>query len=780
VLLIALAAGWIGGLLLGAANLTGYWLAAPPIIAGLLAIRFRARGYFFWLFLTVGGLALADLRYVAYDNAIQSSDLAQYTLRSAVQLQGVVAGDPITSSFGTQFPLDVRVLERGGEWAPASGLVLVRGTDSARFRIGDRLEIKGVLQPPDPQLPPQESFLRQEGIVAVVNRPAVTPLDGWELTPLTLLARVHAEAADALNRALPEPEAGLARGIALGQRETLDLTLKDDFSRTNTSHILAVDGYKVGLVANSVESVLRQVLRPLLSSIGTVGGIVLYTIFVGASPSAQRASIMGGIYVIGRAFGRPRDTLNALAIAALGMTALNPYLLWSVAFQLSFVTSLGMAAMAPFFEEKLTRRLGFLREAIGSTLAAEIASAPLVVVAFDHVSVASLPVHALIMPLLPLAILLSLLTAGFGLLLPSLGILVGHLAWVPLAAIVGVVEWAGGLPLAALPIPQLGLPAVVAVYAVLGLAILSRQNPFFGPGIPLDLLWQRVTGVVPPRFLVPGVALPVVVLGALVFSPSSPVDRLRLLDVAGGDAALIQFADGTSLYVQGGAPADQVARAVDPSLPFWNRSIDLAVLTAVDDNALTDLTQLAGRESIRQVVRPAAGFSSVAENRWAAGLPRQPIAVVPIDDGSPGGSLALGDGRTLAVYPLAAVPKQGRSAALEASVTVRLTDGPATVLWASAIPADQIRLVESGLPLSAHILKLVGRTPRWGLDPAFFQKVDPDIIILSSGVADRFARPTPGTLTLLGNRPVYRTDLDGEVVISMKPEGLVVETARGR
>src|SRR5207247_6716916 len=104
----------------------------------------------------------------------------------------------------------------------------------------------------------------------------------------------------------------------------------------------------------------------------------------------------------------------------------------------------------------------------------------------------------------------------------------------------------------------------------------------------------------------------VVVLGALAFPQSSPVDRLRLLDVAGGDAALIQFANGTNLFVQGGAPADRVARAVDPALPLWNRSIDLAVLTAVDDNALTDLTQLAGRESIRQVVGAAAGDSPVA------------------------------------------------------------------------------------------------------------------------------------------------------------------------
>src|SRR5436305_14356666 len=113
-------------------------------------------------------------------------------------------------------------------------------------------------------------------------------------------------------------------------------------------------------------------------------------------------------------------------------------------------------------------------------------------------------------------------------------------------------------------------------------------------------------------------------------------------------------------------------------------------------------------------------------------------------------------------------------------LAVRRRDGLATFLWAGAQPADQARLAASGVPLSAHVLKLVGRTPRWGLDPAFFQQVNPSIIILSSGVANRFAAPTPGTLELLGNRTVYRTDLDGTVVISIEANGFVVETGRER
>jgi len=69
----------------------------------------------------------------------------------------------------------------------------------------------------------------------------------------------------------------------------------------------------------------------------------------------------------------------------------------------------------------------------------------------------------------------------------------------------------------------------------------------------------------------------------------------------------------------------------------------------------------------------------------------------------------------------------------------------AALLFASALPADQARLAALGVPLSAQVLKLVGTGARWGLDPGFFQQANPSVVILPSGVASQFARPTRGT-----------------------------------
>src|SRR6185437_6994257 len=214
---------------------------------------------------------------------------------------------------------------------------------------------------------------------------------------------------------------------------------------------------------------------------------------------------------------------------------------------------LGMAALAPIVESLLPHRRGalgsLLREALGATVAAEIASAPLVVASFNHLSLVSLPVHAVVMPLLPFAIGLSALTAAAGAIAPAAGNVAGLVAWFPLAAIVGVVSWAGRLPFAALAIPQLGLGAVVAAYLCLALALLSRPNPLTGPGFPFAAWWRRATAVVPAGALVPALVLPLVLGGVMLLRPSDSGDRISFLDVGTGDSALVQLADGGRIYL---------------------------------------------------------------------------------------------------------------------------------------------------------------------------------------------------------------------------------------
>ncbi|HLH73076.1 MAG TPA: hypothetical protein VKX96_07315, partial [Chloroflexota bacterium] len=251
-------------------------------------------------------------------------------------------------------------------------------------------------------------------------------------------------------------------------------------------------------------------------------------------------------------------------------------------------------------------------------------------------------------------------------------------------------------------------------------------------------------------------------------------DRISFLDVGTGDATLVELHDGGRVYLQGEASAVAVARAIGPRLPFWNRVIDLTIVSAGTDQALTDLDDLAGRLPLRQVIL-TNGYSPTTTQHWATTAHDHQIQSA---FAAPGLTALAGRSAHLFAYPLPGVPAQGRTAARAPNLAVRLTFGEASVLWASAQPADQAQLAESGAQLNAQVLKLVGREPRWGLDPHFFALVNPSVVILPSGVASQFARAAPGTLDLLDNRRVYRTDLDGTVTITLNGQSMTIQTAR--
>ncbi|HUX85392.1 MAG TPA: ComEC/Rec2 family competence protein [Chloroflexota bacterium] len=773
--LIALSVGWLTGLLLAASGVTEIPLAAAFVLSAAAALRFRRVPHVVWLPVAVVGAALALVRFQAYQSELGHANVAAFTGRSLVRLRGIVATEPVPYGSGVQFTFNTRQLEQSDLWFPSSGDVQVRSDGPFLGRAGDAVEVDAVLAPPDPGLPAYLSPLQQQKIAAVANRATVLDLGSSAASPWLWLVRRREDAAAALDRALPEPEAGLARGIVLGESRTLDSSLAASFARTNTTHILAVDGYKVGLVASFADTILSTLLRPLLAAFGTTLGLVGYAVLVGGSPSALRATIMGGVFAIGQALGRPRDTLNALALAGLLIMAVNPFLLWNLAFQLSFLTTLGMALLAPMTQSWLPIGPNWLREAIGATLAAEIASAPLIAATFDQVSLVSLPVHAIVMPIVPVAIGLGAATAVLGMASPALGSLSGLLTWFPLAAVVGVVQWAGNLSFAALAVPPPGLAGVVGCYVALGLALFSRPNALGLPVLPLGRLAQRLAATPRARQLVPLLVLPILGIGYVFVPRAAPVDRISFLDVGIGDAALVDLRDGARVYLQGEAPAVSVARAVGPRLPFWNRSIDLAVLSVGSDPALTDLDDLAGRVPLREVVLTGAGYSATTIQHWTRtahdGQIRSAAATSTV-------TVTVGQSARLVAYPVPGAPDQGRTAARAPSLAVRLSMGQASVLWASADPADQAQLVGLGTALHAQVLKLVGRGSRWGVDPRFFALVNPSIVVLSGGVAGQFAKATPGTLDLLDARRVYRTDLDGTVTVTLGNEKFTVETTR--
>ncbi len=199
------------------------------------------------------------------------------------------------------------------------------------------------------------------------------------------------------------PAAELFKALFLGSREGLPTDLQDSFRRTGTLHVLAISGLHVGIIYLFV-SVLLQPLpwRTLRLVVGTVL-IVLYIFLVGLRPSLVRASLVLVLAGTGLLLDRDSAPLNLLAVALLVVVVVDPFSVYTLSFQLSFLAVFGILTIGRFVSSALAPFLPkALHLALAYSLGAQVLTAPLLVYHNGTVHPIAIVASALLVPVITL------------------------------------------------------------------------------------------------------------------------------------------------------------------------------------------------------------------------------------------------------------------------------------------------------------------------------------------------------------------------------------------
>ena len=506
--LLSLAAAFLLGVYLGAGlepPASALWLFAlgSGLSADLLASLRRTPLPAVLALLFVLGAIRADVV-----GGEDRPELSVYHGRGVVSLEGVVSEYPHTTAKATQFRFSADKIGLNEDRAETSGEVMVTLGASGRpvsprdrpyVRYGDRLFLEGSLEAPRTlEGFDYPSYLARQGIRSTMSFPEAALLDEGLGNPL--LRQVHSfrsSMADSLSKTVPEPQAALGQALLLGLRDDLPEDVVEQFRATGTSHLLAVSGLHVGILMATSLAVSQRILgrRRQLYLAAPLALVWLYALTAGMSPSVTRAAIMGSVYLAAYALGRPRSVLPALGLAAAVMVALNPNVLWSVSFQLSFAAMAGIALMA----EPLAQRLRAPLEArlgragnplpglravaliVAMTLAATVATLPLVAFYFQRVSLVGIPATVLSLPVLPMVLLTQSAAGAVGLASTTLAQPLGWIAWLPSAYLTSVVGLVARVPGAYVETGQTG-PLLVWGYfgALLGVVRQGRDSSLVG------------------------------------------------------------------------------------------------------------------------------------------------------------------------------------------------------------------------------------------------------------------------------------------------------------
>lgn len=262
---------------------------------------------------------------------------------------------------------------------------------------------------------------------------------------------------------LPEPHGSLLSGILFGNRVKLDRELVNQFRLIGLSHLIAVSGYNLTVLITNLQALLKPLIgrRSLWACSAVTLGFILIS---GAPASILRAGVMAGIILVGHYLGRPVRSVNILVLAAGVLVIFEPKIVFEIGFQLSVAATYGLLRLAPLLDLQLSRLvvLRSVRVVLAETLAATLATAPLLIGHFERLSTISPLTNILVLPLIPLLMGLGLIGVIGLLVLPSLGQILILLTWPILQWIVSLTQTTARLSYASTNL-ELNLWLIVAL-----------------------------------------------------------------------------------------------------------------------------------------------------------------------------------------------------------------------------------------------------------------------------------------------------------------------------
>ncbi|KKS26233.1 MAG: ComEC/Rec2-related protein [Parcubacteria group bacterium GW2011_GWC2_42_6] len=385
----------------------------------------------------------------------------QYNDKEKIILIGRVADEPDERSDNIRYK--IAAAEINGQ--KITGDILLIAKKYPAYHYGDQLEAIGkLLTPKNFEDFDYRQYLAKDEIYSVVYYPEIKLLNSGQGNKIkAALFWVKNKFERSIKQILAEPKASFLAGLLLGEKRGLPANLMADFSRTGTTHIIALSGYNITIIAWSLMAFFNFLLvRRQISFWLAISVIVLFVLMVGASASAARAAVMGVLMLLALQVGRLYSIRNALVFAGALMIYFNPKILvWDVGFQLSFAATLGLIYLAPILESHLGKKnekdelqpspLGW-REILVATLAAQIAVLPLLLINFGQLSLIAPLANLLILFFIPLTMLFGFIAGFAGMFWLALGKILAWPAWLFLTYEIKITELLSAIPLAAIAV----------------------------------------------------------------------------------------------------------------------------------------------------------------------------------------------------------------------------------------------------------------------------------------------------------------------------------------
>lgn len=367
--------------------------------------------------------------------------------------------------------------------SPVSGRVLVKAPIYTKYKYGDYLRVSCKIETPEMiEDFSYDKYLARYDIYSVCWRGDIEKISS---NKGNFVMREILSFKDyfikTINQIISEPYSSFLAGLLVGARRGIPDYLLEAFNRTGTTHIIAISGTNITIIAAVIIGFLQFLGISKKRAFWWISaGIIVFVIITGATASVVRAGIMGIFVLLSRRLGRPSRTTNALALTAFAMILANPKIFaFDAGFQLSFLATIGLVYINPIIQNRLKNRHEFfgIKEAFVTTISAMIATTPLILYQFGRFSLVAPLANILIIPVIPLAMAFGFASAVVGMIYIPAGQIASWPAWLLLEYIIRVSKILSGLRIASFDFGEFHWILMMSMYLAI-LWIIWRLGSF--------------------------------------------------------------------------------------------------------------------------------------------------------------------------------------------------------------------------------------------------------------------------------------------------------------
>lgn len=575
------------------------------------------------------------------------------------------------------------------------------------------------------------------------------------------------EVRDAFLDMFSEDNRGFIKGVIFGDKSEIDEATVEEFNQNSTGHVLAVSGLHIGFLFSLLKTLTRRRKNKLISAV-IIAVFILYGEMTAWNPGTIRAVMVSSLALLHIYFERPFDLLSAISTSAIIILMVNPYQLFNVGFQMSFIALTGICFMTPLIR-------AFTGETLASQIAVQTALLPIMIYTFNGFNLMSLFVNipvvflsSLLVPLCIMALMIMLVTGNA----PPMLISVDEGLSEMMIRVNRLLSMDGMFYNNAE-----GISTALVILIYLLMFLLSSE------WLRIRLLrkeYSRITAVWPHLLI------PVFFLFILSFNSFSN-DEIIFLSVGQGDAVHVRAGSHDFLIDGGGNRDYNVGRNILRPYLLKNDTddLDMALVTHLHTDHYLGICQLNEIFPIGKIgIADTYDIQQVNET----GTDSMNADIMPgnISRLSTGNRIIINKNVNIEiVWP--ALSRCGEISAddeNENNMVFIVNYGSLRVMITGDLVEEEelkmVRYYRGTEMLKCDVLKVGHHGSRTSSSEEFLDAVDPSMAVIQVGLNNMYGHPHQQTLERLNERGirVYRTDIDGAVGLDIRKKSVHVDTMK--